>query len=375
MEILSVTLTAGVRKAFRRAGRHFLVLSAVLPFDVWFYSALGGTAAEARGMRTALASELPFLEFDLLSSVDQTVEICVSDWRVTYSPPGSGGGGGGSSGGLTNAELRASAVPVSAAALTSIDSKLPALSGTGRVLVELPAGGSGLTNAELRASAVPVSGPATNAELRASALPVSAAALTSIDSKLPAALSVAGRLLVELPAGGSGLTDTELRASAVPVVADGLAKTNAGLQFAAGVTGSSTSACPVAFLKPGAKTVVVHGVMITCNIAGTHFVCFGVADGTVITAGTSAAAPNRKASGAASAAVCGTGTSVAGAPTVAECPGLSVPVAVVNQVVNANQYLPFDRPLVLSGTDRLYVTSPTGVNRTLRVGFVFEELP
>ncbi len=40
--------------------------------------------------------------------------------------------------------------------LTSIDNKLPALSG-GRVPVELPAGGSGLTDSELRATPVPVS--------------------------------------------------------------------------------------------------------------------------------------------------------------------------------------------------------------------------
>ena len=62
---------------------------------------------------------------------------------------------------LTNAELRATPVPVS----------------------------GGLTNAELRAAPVPVSGGLTNAELRATPVPVS-----------------------------GGLTDTQLRASAVPVV-------------------------------------------------------------------------------------------------------------------------------------------------------------
>jgi hypothetical protein len=63
---------------------------------------------------------------------------------------------------LTNAELRATAVPVT----------------------------GGLTNNELRASAVPVTGGLTNAELRFSAVPVT-----------------------------GGLTDTQLRAAAVPVVA------------------------------------------------------------------------------------------------------------------------------------------------------------
>lgn len=60
-------------------------------------------------------------------------------------------------GGLTDAELRASAVPVSL---------------SGSVAVTGP-----LTDTQLRATAVPVSGPLTDAELRASALPVSAASL------------------------------------------------------------------------------------------------------------------------------------------------------------------------------------------------------
>jgi len=76
------------------------------------------------------------------------------------------------SGGLTDAQLRASAVPVSAvslplptgaateATLGSVDGKLPALVG-GRIPVVLPAGGGGLTDAELRATPVPISGTTT----------------------------------------------------------------------------------------------------------------------------------------------------------------------------------------------------------------------
>jgi hypothetical protein len=66
----------------------------------------------------------------------------------------------------------------------AIDGKLPALS-DGRIPVVLPAGGSGLTDAELRATPVPVSGTVTvanptaqgltDAQLRASAVPVSLA--------------------------------------------------------------------------------------------------------------------------------------------------------------------------------------------------------
>lgn len=74
------------------------------------------------------------------------------------------------------------------ASLSSIDTKLPSglVVTAGKLQVELPAGGGGLTNTELRASAVPVSmtsttitgsvavtGPLTDAQIRATALPVS----------------------------------------------------------------------------------------------------------------------------------------------------------------------------------------------------------
>jgi hypothetical protein len=79
-----------------------------------------------------------------------------------------------------------------------------------------------LTDAQLRAVAVPVSGafyPATQ-PVSASALPLPAGAasettLAEVAAKLPG-LS-AGRLPVELPAGAASLTDGELRASPVPV--------------------------------------------------------------------------------------------------------------------------------------------------------------
>jgi hypothetical protein len=100
-------------------------------------------------------------------------------------------------GGLTNAELRAAAVPVSA---TFWQATQP-VSFTW----------AGLTDAQLRASAVPMS---------AASLPLPADAATqttlaSVDGKLP--VLDAGRIPVVLPPGGGGLTDSELRAAAVPV--------------------------------------------------------------------------------------------------------------------------------------------------------------
>jgi hypothetical protein len=122
------------------------------------------------------------------------------------------------------------------ASLTSIDGKLPPLGqalAAASVPVVLTASQlstltptTGLTDAQLRASAVPIS---------ASALPLPSGAstsalqttgntsLSSIDTKVPSGLVVtSGRLQVELPSGASGLTDAELRASAVPVSASAL---------------------------------------------------------------------------------------------------------------------------------------------------------
>lgn len=81
-----------------------------------------------------------------------------------------------------------------------------------------------LTDAELRATAVPVSGPVTDAQMRATALPVSGP-LT--DGQLRAtAVPVSGTLALDAPtlaaletiqANTGGLTDGELRATALPV--------------------------------------------------------------------------------------------------------------------------------------------------------------
>lgn len=97
---------------------------------------------------------------------------------------------------LTDAQLRASAVPISGTVAIS-----------GSVGVTGP-----LTDTQLRASAVPVSGPLTDTQLRASAVPVSGP-LT--DTQLRATpVPVSGTVTASGP-----LTDAQLRASAVPVSA------------------------------------------------------------------------------------------------------------------------------------------------------------
>lgn len=84
-----------------------------------------------------------------------------------------------------------------------------------RLKVELPSGASGLTDTELRASAVPV------AQVSGVSWSTSASIVAINDIFSTTATSTVvnsdNRVRVELPAGSSGLTDTELRATAVPV--------------------------------------------------------------------------------------------------------------------------------------------------------------
>lgn len=80
----------------------------------------------------------------------------------------------------------------------------------GRIKVELPSGASGLTDTELRASAVPVT--------QVSGAAFSMFATGAAASFFAEIMNPDGRVKVELPAGATGLTDTELRASAVPVI-------------------------------------------------------------------------------------------------------------------------------------------------------------
>lgn len=123
------------------------------------------------------------------------------------------------SSGLTDTELRASAVPVAQVSGSNWSTNVVDAFGSttvggvfnadNRVRVSVETGGSGLTDSELRATAVPVS-QVSGANWSVSVTDVFGSTGTNI-------VNSDGRLKVELPTGSSGLTDTELRASAVPV--------------------------------------------------------------------------------------------------------------------------------------------------------------
>lgn len=138
--------------------------------------------------------------------------------QVFVDDPAAGGGGGG----LTNAELRASPVPVSVSgvataanqtsgnsSLSSIDGKVPAL-----VSGRLPVDGSGVTqpvSGTFWQATQPVSGPLTDVQLRATAVPVSGT-FWPTTQPISGSVSITGTAAVSGP-----LTDAELRATAVPV--------------------------------------------------------------------------------------------------------------------------------------------------------------
>ena len=117
------------------------------------------------------------------------------------------------SGPVTDAQLRASAVPVSASALP-----LPAGAATQTTLASVDSRLAGTLEVNTG-----ITQPLTNTELRATAVPVSAASLplptgaatqttlASLDSRLAGTIAVSGPI-----------TDTQLRASAVPVSAAAL---------------------------------------------------------------------------------------------------------------------------------------------------------
>lgn len=114
------------------------------------------------------------------------------------------------SGPLTDAQLRAAAVPV---AIQAADLAALETIQVGNFPASQPVTGP-LTDSQLRATAVPVSGPLTDTQLRASAVPVSGP-LT--DTQLRAAAVPVSLATVPSHAVTGPITNTELRATPVPI--------------------------------------------------------------------------------------------------------------------------------------------------------------
>lgn len=126
------------------------------------------------------------------------------------------------SGPLTDAQLRATSVPVSGP-LTDAELRATPVPISGTVTANTGLS-QPLTDAELRATPVPVSGPLTDVELRATPVPVSGTVTANTGLSQP-------------------LTDAELRATPVPVSVSGVA-TEAKQDAEAILIGSLTETAP-----------------------------------------------------------------------------------------------------------------------------------
>jgi hypothetical protein len=136
--------------------------------------------------------------------------------------PDTGGGGEGGGG-----DASAANQVIGNASLDSIDDKIPSLE-SGRIPVILPSGGSGLTDTELRATAVPISGTIVVSDITDDATRDNGKIdVASLDQYTP----VSGRL----PVDGSGVTQP-VSLSSVP----SHPVTNAGT-FAVQVTSAPTT--------------------------------------------------------------------------------------------------------------------------------------
>lgn len=143
-------------------------------------------------------------------------------------------------------------------------------------------GGTGLTDAELRASPVPVTGPITNAQLRASPLPLPTGAAT--EATLGGVANQATLALIKAKTDNidvalstravTGLTDAQLRAAPVPV---------SGTVTTSGLTDAQLRASPVPVSGPLTDTqlraapVSISGTVATGGLTDTQLRAAAVA--------------------------------------------------------------------------------------------------
>lgn len=204
------------------------------------------------------ASALPVSGTVAVSGVSGTVTVDGSGHTQPVSGTVAVSGSVAVTGGLTDTQLRASAVPISAAALPLPSGAATAAAQTdgsqrvgGTVAVSGP-----LTDTQLRATALPVSGPLTDAQIRATALPVSGT-VTANQGTAGVAWPISAAAL-PLPSGAakdSTLTDSSQRVGGtVTVDASGVAVP---------VTGPLTNA------QLRASAVPVDGSAVTQPVSGT----------------------------------------------------------------------------------------------------------
>jgi hypothetical protein len=171
---------------------------------------------------------------------------------------------------LTDAQLRASAVPVSGPA-TDAQLRATPLPVSGTLAVS-----GTLTDAELRAVPVPVSGPQTDAEARATPLPVSGPATDAQLRATPVPISGTVAVSGTLPVSGPA-TDVELRATPLPVSGP---VTDA--QLRASAVPVSQAPVPLTAAAPGVASVGVGDAeAVPANAARKGLVLVNLSDNTI----------------------------------------------------------------------------------------------
>ncbi|CAB4142742.1 hypothetical protein UFOVP435_17 [uncultured Caudovirales phage] len=173
---------------------------------------------------------------------------------------------------LTNAQLRATAVPVSGP-LTDAELRASAVSVSGP-----------LTNAQLRAAAVPVLGPLTDAELRAAAVPVSGP-LT--DTQLRAAAVPVSATALPLPAGAAAETTLVALNTKIPALGQAAMAASQPVAIASDQSPIPTVENATVLIGAAAQTAIVNNILPAASgAAATPCENFRAATVQVVSTGT-----------------------------------------------------------------------------------------
>jgi len=171
-------------------------------------------------------------------------------------------------GGLTDAQLRATPVPVSGP-LTDTELRAVAVPISGTVAATGP-----LTDVELRAVAVPVSGPLTDAEVRATALDVDVETLPK-----PAGAPIVGQVAVGVTGTAIVIGTTLVLPGGTVIVSAHSGNAAAGTVGGSGVTNTQDGSGNGYILEAGKSVVITAANLADVFVNGTAADIFSYAAG------------------------------------------------------------------------------------------------
>jgi hypothetical protein len=186
----------------------------------------------------------------------------------------------------------------------------------------------------------------------------------------PSALvAISGKVFI----GDAGFDDSTVTGN-VSIIDQGIDKTLAGYQLLQSASQGATSGQgSLIAMRPQGRTVAVRSLCIQSTIAGSIVLGYGTGGGTAL-GGTWSAVKSKLANGTAPLAQLTTTNLIAGAqPTTGEVTGY---VSAASYFVGASvfQRIPFDPPIVLTGSNVLTIVA-NALNRDIGVVFEGEEAP